>query len=196
MMFFKSDPQKSPTPPSPTQPSPTKDSLKDYKIVKNIGEGAFGEVYLARSRDKEELSAIKSISKNFLRKQRKEHHVYQEKLILQSFDSPMIVKLFKTFQDEQKIFFVLENIPNGELSKCIRKKKTLSYIETMFVAAEVVQILEALHSKGVIHRDLKPENLMLDKDFHLKIIDFGTADVKLLPGVNEDQRQTCTQIRE
>ena len=54
----------------------------------------------------------------------------------------------------------------------------------MFVTAETVQILEALHSKGIIHRDIKPENLMLDSEFHLKIIDFGTADVKLVEGIN------------
>ena len=124
MHFFNSDPPK-PSSPSPVTPTSVKDSLKDYKIVKNVGEGAFGEVYLARSRATDELFAIKSISKNFLRKQKKEHHVYQEKLILQSFDTPYIVKLFKTFQDEQKIYFVLENIPNGELSKCIRKKSCL-----------------------------------------------------------------------
>ena len=69
-------------------------------------------------------------------------------------------------------------------------------MESMFVAAEVVQILEGLHGKGVVHRDLKPENLMLDKDFHLKIIDFGTADVKLVPGVNDGLHSEYMKIRD
>ena len=113
--------QKSPTTP-PTPKTHAKDSLKDYKIVKSLGEGAFGEVYLAKSRANEQLFAIKSISKIFLMKQKKEHHVFQERLILQSLDFPFLVKLYKTFQDDSKIYFVLENIPNGELSKYIRKK--------------------------------------------------------------------------
>lgn len=124
---LKSDPPKSPTPATPTTPGGTqKDSLKDYKIVKNIGEGAFGEVYLARSKASDQLFAIKSISKVFLMKQKKEHHVFQERLILQSLNYSFLVKLFKTFQDEAKIYFVLENIPNGELSKYIRKKSGLT----------------------------------------------------------------------
>ena len=123
-MNSKSDQLKSPT--TPVTPNGTKkDSVKDYKIVKNIGEGAFGEVYLARLRTNEQLFAIKSISKAFLMKQKKEHHVYQERLILQSFDLPFLVKLYKTFQDESKIYFVLEHIPNGELSKYIRKKSKI-----------------------------------------------------------------------
>ena len=113
--------QKSPTTPI-TPKTPTKDSLKDYKIVKSLGEGAFGEVYLAKSKATDQSFAIKSISKVFLMKQKKEHHVFQERLILQLLDFPFLVKLYKTFQDESKIYFVLENIPNGELSKYIRKK--------------------------------------------------------------------------
>jgi serine/threonine protein kinase len=131
MSSTKSEPPKSPT--TPTTPAslnnpatPHKDSLKDYKIVKNIGEGAFGEVYLARSRANEQLFAIKSISKAFLMKQKKEHHIFQERLILQTLSFPFLVKLYKTFQDESKIYFVLENIPNGELSKYLRKKSDLT----------------------------------------------------------------------
>ena len=121
MLISKQDSLKSPSTPVNGQ----KDSLKDYKIVKNIGEGAFGEVYLAKLRTNEQLFAIKSISKVFLMKQKKEHHVFQERLILQSFNFQFLVKLFKTFQDESKIYFVLENIPNGELSKYIRKKSNV-----------------------------------------------------------------------
>lgn len=127
MLFNNEESLKSPkTPISLTNSATTqKDSIKDYKVVKSIGEGAFGEVYLAKSRSTEELFAIKSISKSFLMKQKKEHHVFQERLILQTFNFPFLVKLFKTFQDESKIYFVMENIPNGELSKLIRKKSKI-----------------------------------------------------------------------
>jgi 3-phosphoinositide dependent protein kinase-1 len=49
-------------------------------------------------------------------------------------------------------------------------------IETAkFVAAEIINILEYMHSKGIAHRDLKPSNLMIDENYHLKLVDFGTA---------------------
>ena len=47
-----------------------------------------------------------------------------------------------------------------------------------FVAAEIVDILEYMHSKGVAHRDLKPSNLLLDENFHIKLVDFGTAKIE------------------
>ena len=99
-----------------------KDSFNDYKVIKSIGQGAFGEVYLAKDRLNSQIYAIKSIAKSFLIKQKKDHHVFQEKLILQSCNFPFLVKLFKTFQDDSKIYFVLEYIQNGELSSYIRKK--------------------------------------------------------------------------
>ncbi len=99
-----------------------KSSLSDYKIMKSIGEGAFGEVYLVKHVTNNKLFALKCIDKTFISKQKKEHHVFQEKLILQSLNYPFVVKLFATFQDDAKLYFLLENIPNGELSKYLRIK--------------------------------------------------------------------------
>lgn len=67
----------------------------------------------------------------------------------------------------------------------MRENPRLPLNEAKFLIANVVHILDLLHSKGIIHRDLKPENLLLDADFHLKIIDFGTADVFLIKNQNE-----------
>ena len=112
-------------PSSDSQTPKKKAALSDYKIVKAIGEGAFGEVYLVKHIETNKTFALKSIDKNFLAKQKKEHHVFQEKLILQSLNDPFVVKLFATFQDDAKLYFLLENIPNGELSKYIRIKSEL-----------------------------------------------------------------------
>jgi len=103
-------------------PQSQKDSISNYKLVKSIGKGAFGEVYLAVSKNSDKQFAIKSITKDFLMNQKKEHYVFQERLILKSFDSPFMVKLYKTFQDESKIYFIMEYLPNGGLSRMIRKQ--------------------------------------------------------------------------
>ena len=81
-------------------------------------------------------------------------------------------------------------------AKKVSLAEQLSYIEAMFVTAEVVQILEGLHSKGLVHRDLKPENIILDENCHLKIIDFGTADVHLIEGANNTLFHEYLRIRE
>jgi serine/threonine protein kinase len=100
-------------------------SLDDFKVLKGIGQGAFGEVFLVKNYFSSEVFALKSIDKSFLSKQRKEHHIFQEKLILQYLNHPMVVKLTSTFQDEQKLYFLMENIPNGELSHYIKVKGKL-----------------------------------------------------------------------
>jgi serine/threonine protein kinase len=105
-----------------SQSSRKKMLLSDYKVLKSIGEGAFGEVYLVKQISNDKTFALKSIDKKFLAKQKKEHYVFQEKLILQSINFPFVVKLFATFQDESKLYFLMENIPNGELSKYLRSK--------------------------------------------------------------------------
>jgi serine/threonine protein kinase len=105
--------------------SQKKSQLTDYKVIKNIGEGAFGEVFLVKHVPTEKTFALKSIDKIFLAKQKKEHHVFQEKLILQSLNYPYVVKLFSTFQDAEKLYFLLENVPNGELAHYLRSKSLL-----------------------------------------------------------------------
>lgn len=99
-----------------------KTTLDDFKLIRCIGEGAFGEVYLVKNYFNNKHYALKSIDKIFLAKQKKEHHVYNEKLILQHLDSNLVVKLHATFQDDKKLYFLMENVPNGEVAKYLRQK--------------------------------------------------------------------------
>eukprot|EP01091_Cochliopodium_minus_P017575 TRINITY_DN6922_c0_g1_i2.p1 TRINITY_DN6922_c0_g1~~TRINITY_DN6922_c0_g1_i2.p1 ORF type:complete len:235 (+),score=26.27 TRINITY_DN6922_c0_g1_i2:738-1442(+) len=71
----------------------------------------------------------------------------------------------------------MEYIPGGELFTRIRRNGHLSESVTRFYAAEIVLVLEYLHSRRICHRDLKPENLLLDKDGHIKLVDFGFAKI-------------------
>ena len=67
--------------------------------------------------------------------------------------------------------------PNGELFQLLRREGTLRLDQVRFVAAEIINILEYMSLKGLAHRDLKPANLLLDENFHLKLVDFGTSKV-------------------
>lgn len=82
---------------------------------------------------------------------------------------------------------------NGELYNLIRRERKLSMDLVKFYTAEIVTILEYLRSKGVAHRDLKPSNLLLDSNYHLKIIDFGTAKIE---EKKQNSNQVCLEMSE
>lgn len=171
----------------------SKTSLKNYRILSQIGIGAFGKVYKIQNKKTNEIFALKTIQKKKLSHNRKEHHIFIEKLILQNIKNSKIVDLKMTFQDEINIYFVLEYIPNKNLSEFIKERK-LEENEVRFFTAEIISIIEILLRNGVVHRDLKPENFMLDNKNHLKLIDFGTATTFRLKNKNNDLYLLYKQI--
>ena len=72
---------------------------------------------------------------------------------------------------------MLDLAPNGELFHIMRREGALRIDQVRFIACEIVNILEYMNNKGLAHRDLKPANLLLDENFHLKLVDFGTSKV-------------------
>lgn len=162
-----------------------KKTLSDFEVLESLGEGAFGEVSKAKLRETGELFALKSIDKAFITKHGVAHHVMREKILLNELKGEGVISLVETFQDAKTLYFVLELASNGELSRYLRRRGRLSLEEARFCAKEVVQILERIHSFGVVHRDLKPENLLIDSRRRLKLIDFGTAEVRHLPTHND-----------
>lgn len=173
-----------------------KKSMADYKILRTVGEGSFGEVFLVKDRQTKEHCVIKNINKKFLFSSKKQHWVFIEKMFLQYFNFPFMVKLIDTFQDSESIYFCLENIPNGELNKFVDEHFPLKTSYLRQIAAEIVIILETMHANGIVHRDFKPENLLLDDNYHLKIIDFGTAALIPIENVNEKIYEVYLNIKE
>jgi serine/threonine protein kinase len=98
--------------------------------------------------------------------------------MLSNLSHPNIVKLYSTFQDAKKLYFILEYCPNRDFSDLIRLQGKLNQECTKFCVAQIVLALEYIHKKNIYHRDLKPENILLDYKFHLKLCDFATANVR------------------
>lgn len=91
-------------------------SLSDFEVIRNLGDGAYGDVYLVKYLKTQQEFAMKQIDKEHIAKYQKKHHVFKEKLILEKVHSKYIAKLVGTFQDENSLYFLLEYLPYGDLS--------------------------------------------------------------------------------
>lgn len=88
---------------------------------------------------------------------------------------PFIIKLYYAFQTHEKLYFILEYCPGGELFKLLERKVKLPEAQARFYAAQIVLALEYLHSNSIVFMDLKPENVLIDAEGNLKLTDFGLS---------------------
>lgn len=159
---------------------PVKKGVKDFSFGQTLGEGSYSTVLAAQDRSSGKDYAIKVLDKRHIIKEKKVKYVNIERDTLNRLtDHPGVVRLYYTFQDERSLYFVLDLCAGGELLGVLKRISTFDEECTRFYAAQILDTIEYMHSRGVIHRDLKPENLLLDENKHIKVTDFGTA--KLLP---------------
>jgi 3-phosphoinositide dependent protein kinase-1 len=90
---------------------------------------------------------------------------------------PSIIKFYSTFQDKYKLYFLLEHMPNGSLYDFLKRERIVNLRLAKHFTAEILQALEILRKNQIVHRDLKPGNILLDKNYHIKLIDFATCKV-------------------
>ncbi|TDH72386.1 hypothetical protein CCR75_004459 [Bremia lactucae] len=163
-------------------------AVGDFQPLAVIGRGAFGEVRLVRKRDSGEIFALKSLEKSAMVLKNQVGHVKAERDILASADQDnnWLVTLHYSFQDDHRLYMVMEYLPGGDLMGLLIKEDTLNEATTRFYAAEMVLAIQAVHDLGYIHRDMKPDNVLLDAHGHLKLTDLGLCKkmdsrVDLLP---------------
>ncbi|EGO01935.1 hypothetical protein SERLA73DRAFT_177581 [Serpula lacrymans var. lacrymans S7.3] len=153
----------------------TKLGLDDFRTVKVIGKGAFGEVRLVQKTDTGKIYAMKTLKKEEMLKKDQLAHVRAERDVLAESNSAWVVQLFYSFQDPQFLYLIMEFLPGGDLMTMLIKYDTFSEDVTRFYIAECVLAIEAVHAMGFIHRDIKPDNILIDKDGHIKLSDFGLS---------------------
>ncbi|RKO90655.1 kinase-like domain-containing protein, partial [Blyttiomyces helicus] len=150
--------------------------VDDFVTVKVIGKGAFGEVRLVQKADTGKIYAMKTLRKSEMVKKDQLAHVKAERDVLaESVNTPWVVQLFYSFQDQLFLYLIMEFLPGGDLMTMLIKYDTFSEDVTRFYIAECVSAIQAVHDLGFVHRDIKPDNLLIDKDGHIKLSDFGLA---------------------
>jgi len=160
----------------------------DFQILTQVGQGGYGQVYLAQKKDTREVCALKVMSKKLLFKLDEIRHVLTERDILTTASSEWLVKLLYAFQDDKSIYLAMEYVPGGDFRTLLNNTGVLHNRHARFYIAEMFTCVDALHQLGYIHRDLKPENFLIDSTGHVKLTDFGLAAGFLAPAKIESMR--------
>lgn len=158
----------------------------DFELLRVVGQGAFGKVFQVRKRDTGEVFAMKVMRKDRIMEKDHGDYVKAERDVLTSIVHPYIVTLRYSFQTIHKLYLVLDFINGGHLFFQLYRAGTFEEPLARLYTAELVLGLAHLHSLGFVHRDLKPENVLLDKEGHIKITDFGLAKANMSD--QEEQR--------
>ncbi|KAL9606302.1 MAG: hypothetical protein Q9179_000522 [Wetmoreana sp. 5 TL-2023] len=155
-------------------------AASDFDPLRCLGKGTYGTVLLVKEARTGRLFAQKQFRKASLTvKQQLVEQTKTERAILESINRhPYVVKLFYAFQDQEKLYLILEYAQGGELFTRMLTEGMFPEQTAAFYMAEMVLALDHLHNTvGVVYRDLKPENCLLDADGHLLLTDFGLSKV-------------------
>ncbi|KAG0017140.1 hypothetical protein BGZ82_000838 [Podila clonocystis] len=157
----------------------TRTTAVQFQILTQVGQGGFGEVFLARKSDTAELCALKRMSKRHLHLQDEVQHILTERDVLTATRSEWHVRLLYSFQDPEYVYLAMEFVPGGDVRTMLSARGVLKEEDTRLYFAEMVMAIDALHAQGYIHRDLKPENFLIDATGHIKLTDFGLSKGQL-----------------
>ncbi|KAI0546788.1 kinase-like protein [Xylaria curta] len=159
---------------SAIQSTPTQQKLHfgSFEIARPLGNGAFGQVYLARHRESGLICALKVLNKESI-SDGKERHVRREIKIHSRLRHPGIIGFYGWFHDSSRIVLILEYAIGGELFKVLTREDHFSEQRAAKYVAQMAFSLSYLHDKHVMHRDIKPENILLGLHGELKLADFG-----------------------
>jgi serine/threonine protein kinase len=120
-----------------------------------LGKGSLGEVYLVTENETKKQYAMKIIKKSTLRGQSEMEHLEREIKVHKKISHPNIIKLVNFFEDEEKVYMVLEYAPRNTLWNLLKKKGRLSEINAFTFFLQTCLAIDCLHKNGVLHRDIK-----------------------------------------
>mmetsp|Transcript_32868 Transcript_32868/g.65475 ORF Transcript_32868/g.65475 Transcript_32868/m.65475 type:complete len:649 (+) Transcript_32868:33-1979(+) len=188
--------------------------LSDFNLIKVIGQGSFGKVFLVKpnwrvgaassssSSSAKQQQAVyamkvrvgvcKVVKKADVKRRNQTEHTMAERRIMALIRHPFVVPLLFAFQTHEKLYMVTEYCPGGELFFHLKRLKRFKEKDARFYVAEVACALSHIHACEVIYRDLKPENILLDAQGHVKLTDFGLSKDRIFDGHQQTQASRAT----
>ena len=166
-------------------------TISHYKITEKIGQGGMGEVYRATDTKLDRDVALKVLPEAFASDQQRMARFAREAKVLASLNHPNIATIHGLEEADGKQALVLELVEGEDLAERIHRG-AIPLEESLKIALQIAEALEAAHDKGIIHRDLKPANVKITPEGVVKVLDFGLAKAMEEEVVPEDISQSPT----
>lgn len=151
-----------------------------YRLIRRLGRGGMGEVWLAQDCRLDTEVALKFISDKWVRDDDVRGRFYQEILLARQTRHPNIAAVYDLFEDGDRLFFTMEYIPGKTLEEHMRDGLSLS--DALKIARELCAGLAALHATRIVHRDIKPNNIKITPEGRTVLFDLGIAKDTSRPG--------------
>jgi len=158
-----------------------------FGIVKMLGKGGMGEVFLAQDESLERDVAIKILPADFISDLSRISRFVREAKVASALNHPNILTIYEVGEFE-KTHFIASEYVNGKTLSTYLDQQTATLSDILKLAVQIVSALKAAHEAGIVHRDIKPDNIMVRNDGIVKVLDFGLA--KLLENRNLKSGQT------
>jgi serine/threonine protein kinase len=161
--------------------------IKDYLLVKSLGKGSFGEVFLTKKGKSSKLYATKKIPSSKLLNKDFKKYLENEINIMKQLEHENIIKYHESYQTSHNIYIIMDYINGGNLSEYLTKYKLknghpFSQAMIQYFVKQIVEGLIYIHRKNIIHRDIKLENILLQIPNHTNadLVDYSLTKVKII----------------
>jgi eukaryotic-like serine/threonine-protein kinase len=151
-------------------------TISHYRVIKKLGAGGMGEVYLAEDTKLARKVAVKFLPKELTVDDQAKRRLLREARAAATLDHPNICAIHEVGEENNHSFIVMQYIEGETLADRIRRQP-LELSESLMIAVQIADALVEAHSQRVIHRDIKPQNIMITTRGQVKVLDFGLAKV-------------------
>src|SRR5438477_6386047 len=160
-------------------------SISRYRILERIGSGGMGEVYLAEDSKLGRKVALKLLAEEVTQNRDRLSRFDQEAYAASALNHPNILTIYE-MGDEGGRHYIATEFIDGQTLRTRLSGAPMELVEVLEVAIQVAGALEEAHAAGIVHRDIKPENIMIRRNGHVKVLDFGLAKLTERPAGSEE----------
>ena len=164
-------------------------TVSHYRILQKLGAGGMGEVYLAHDSALDRTVALKFLLPETQADKTARKRLLTEARSAAALDHPFICKVYEAADADDQPFIAMEYVEGVSLADKLLQGP-LPLKEALRLAEEIAEALECAHNRGIVHRDLKPANILLTRDGHVKVMDFGLAKHVTTGSIGAEQTVT------